>query len=156
MSVVDHILDRIQKAPELYNRLVLLVGPSGSGKTKALQAVSERVAAPLINVNLELARRLLEMDTQQRPRKVKQILQDIVDKIEGDLVLFDNLEILFEVQLKQDPLRLLRELSRNKTIVAAWNGSLENDRITYASSNHPEYRNYPICDVLILSIEATN
>src|SRR5690554_3884322 len=125
MDVVDRILARIHEAPLLYYRLVLLVGPSGSGKTKALQAVSECVAAPLINVNLELARCLLEVDVQRRPLEVQKILQDIVDKIEGDLVLLDNLEMLFEVQLQQDPLRLLQRLSRNKAIVAAWNGSLE-------------------------------
>jgi hypothetical protein len=41
---------------------------------------------------------------------------------QAGLVLLDNIELLFDVHLKQDPLRLLQGLSRNKTVVATWNG----------------------------------
>ena len=58
------------------------------------------------------------------------------------LVLLDNIEILFDAALKQDPLRLLQGVSRNRTIVAAWNGTLENRYLTYASPEHPEHRRY--------------
>ncbi|MEN6474686.1 MAG: BREX-3 system P-loop-containing protein BrxF, partial [Syntrophaceae bacterium] len=40
------------------------------------------------------------------------------------VVLLDNIEILFDVSLKQDPLRLLQGLSRNTTLVAAWSGEI--------------------------------
>ena len=36
------------------------------------------------------------------------------------MILLDNIEVIFDVALKQDPLRLLQRLSRNKTVVAAW------------------------------------
>ena len=38
----------------------------------------------------------------------------------SDVVLLDNIELLFAVEFAQDPLRLLQSLSRNVTIVAAW------------------------------------
>ena len=60
----------------------------------------------------------------------------------SDLVVLDNIEILFDAALRQDPLRLLQGVSRNRTIVAAWNGTLENGYLIYAASEHPEHRRY--------------
>jgi hypothetical protein len=68
-------------------------------------------------------------------------------------VLLDNIEILFDVSLKQDPLRLLQGLSRHKTIIAAWNGASESGYITYAVPDHREYHRYPVRDFLVASPE---
>jgi hypothetical protein len=73
----------------------------------------------------------------------------------GEIVLFDNIEILFDVSLKQDPLRLLQGLSRNKTVVAAWNGSIDGKYMIYAVPDHPEYRRYMVRDFLVASPEVT-
>ena len=48
-------------------------------------------------------------------------------------------------------MRLLQGLSRNKTVVAAWNGSIVDGHMTYAVPDHPEYRRYPIRDYLVAS-----
>ncbi len=55
--MADMVIRMISQAADLYHRLVLLVAPAGAGKTSALQEVSRRTAAPLINVNLDLSRR---------------------------------------------------------------------------------------------------
>lgn len=153
--LVDKVLRKIGEARDLYYRLILIVGPAGSGKTKALQAVSASTSAPLINVNLELSRRMLDLTERQRALQTRKLLGEIVSEVAGELVLLDNIEILFDVHLKQDPLRLLQGLSRNKTVVAAWNGSIVDDRLTYAIPDHPEYRRYPIRDFLVVSPEVT-
>ena len=57
--------------------------------------------------------------------------------------------------LKQDPLKLLQGISRNKTVVAAWNGTIVDDYFTYAAPGHPEYRRYPMRDFLVVSPEMT-
>jgi ATP/maltotriose-dependent transcriptional regulator MalT len=58
--LADSVIKTISQAAELYYRLVVLVAPAGAGKTAALRAVHERTKAPLVNVNLELSRRMLE------------------------------------------------------------------------------------------------
>ncbi|MBU1206624.1 MAG: BREX-3 system P-loop-containing protein BrxF [Proteobacteria bacterium] len=146
----DQIISKMNQAAELYHRLILVVAPSGAGKTTALQDVGERTGVPLINVNLELSRRMLDLTERQRALQVPRLLGDIVATISGDAVLIDNIEILFDPHLKQDPLRLLQGLSRNKTIIAAWNGSFINGYITYAKPDHPEYRRYPANNILII------
>ena len=164
--LADQVLRKIGEARELYHRLILMVGPAGSGKTSALQEVSASTSAPLVNVNLELSRRMLDLTERQRALQLPRLLGEIVGEATGDLpaatlaaqaglVLLDNIEILFDVHLKQDPLRLLQGLSRNKTVVAAWNGSIVDGHMTYAVPDHPEYRRYPIRDFLVASPEVT-
>ena len=153
--LADQVLRKIGEARELYHRLILMVGPAGSGKTSALQEVSASTSAPLVNVNLELSRRMLDLTERQRALQLPRLLGEIVGEATGELVLLDNIEILFDVHLKQDPLRLLQGLSRNKTVVAAWNGSIVDGHITYAAADHPEDRRYPIRDFLVASPEVT-
>jgi hypothetical protein len=127
------------------------VAPSGAGKTEALQDVSKQLNLPIININLHLSERLLDLAKQQRALRVPYILKDMISEIDNDIVLLDNIEILFDVSLKQDPLRLLQGLSRNKTIVAMWNGKIEKNHLIYAEPGHVEYKRYPVTDFLVVS-----
>lgn len=149
----DQVLRRIDEVRQFYYCLILLVGPAGTGKTGILQDISARASAPLVNVNLELARRMLDLTDRQRALQLPRLLQEIVGQFSSDVVLLDNIELLFDVHLKQDPLRLLLGLSRNKTVVAAWNGSIVRDYLTYAVPDHPEYRRYLIRDLVVISTE---
>jgi predicted ATPase len=150
-SLADGIVRRIADAAVLYHRLVILVAPPGAGKTAVLQEVHERIAAPLLNVNLELTRRMLAYTERQRALQLPRLLADMVGATAGDVVLLDNIEILFDVLLKQDPLRLLQGISRNKTVVAAFSGSVDGEHMIYATPSHPEYRRYPLKDFVVVN-----
>lgn len=151
-ALADQVIQKIDQVAELYHRLILIVAPAGAGKTAALQEVRKRTGAPLINVNLELSRRLLDLTERQRALQLPRLLGEIVKEAEGDKVLLDNTEILFAVSLRHDPLRLLQMLSRNKTVIATWNGFVDKrDHISYAAPGHPEYRRYPAHDFLFVS-----
>lgn len=150
----DQIIRKVNQAAELYHRLILVIAPAGAGKTITLQKVRDQTGAPLINVNFELSRRMLDLTERQRVLQLQGILREILDDNDGELVLLDNIEILFDVDLKQDPLRLLQLLSRDRTLVAAWNGTVDGETLTYAEPAHPEYRRYPIRDFLPVSPES--
>lgn len=152
-SLVDQVLGKIDQAAELYHRLILMVAPANGGKTSALQDLHERLDLPLVNVNLDLSRQLLDLTERQRALQLPRLLMSIVNEAKGEVGLLDNIEILFNVSLKQDPLRLLQGLSRNKTIIAAWNGSIDTNNLIYATSDHPEYKRYPSRDLLIATPE---
>jgi len=152
--LADRVIRRIGQAAELYYRLVMLVAPAGAGKTAALQDVHERTAAPLVNVNLELSRRMLDLTERQRALQMPRLLAEILRASAADVVLLDNVEVLFDLSLKQDPLRLLQGLSRNKTVVVAWSGSIDGEHMVYATPDHPEYKRYPIRDFLVVNPEA--
>ena len=151
----DQILRKVKQAAELYHRLVLVVAPTGSGKTATLKHVRDSTGAQLINVNLELSRRMLDLTERQRILQLPRLLEEISGDQNEEIILLDNVEIIFDLSLKQDPLRLLQGLSRNKTVVAAWSGAIVGEFLTYAAPDHAEHRRYPIHDLLIVSPERT-
>ncbi len=142
----------LQAAAGLYYRLVLLVGETGSGKTGVLRGVAKDFQTSVVNVNLVLSRELLELTAKQRSLRLPGILDQIADQAQQPLVL-DNLEILFDKDLKQDPLRLLQGISRNRAVVSSWNGTFSNGRLVYAETGHPEYRYYDSIDALIVGMD---
>ena len=150
----EEVIARIGDAGSLYHRLVLVVGAGGAGETAALRGVAERIGAPLVNVNLELSRSMLDLTERQRPHQVRRLLEGIVAEGGNDVVLLDNIEILFDAALQQHPLRLLQNLSRSRTVAAAWNGSVEGNHIHYAAPGHPEYRRYRLDGVLAVDVKA--
>jgi len=154
--IENKVTRSLKAAEELYHRLVLIVGKGGSGKTSVVQNLAKLHRAELININLRLSEELLELTEKQRQLKLSEILAQAVNG-NGDKVFLDNIEILFDVELKQDPLRLLQGLSRNVTVVASWNGAYEKSKLTYAEPGHREYRSYDVTDILVVSMsgEAT-
>ena len=142
----------IQQAASQYYRLVILAGVPGSGKTAALQSVAQNLGCQLVNVNLELSKRLLEMTRTQRSRQVERLLKEVIAAVSGDVVLLDNLEILFDTGLEVEPLRLLQVISRNRTIVASWNGSFHGGTLTYAEPGHPEFIQFKQTEAVVIPI----
>jgi len=142
----------IQQAASQYFRLVILAGTPGSGKTAALQSVAQKLGCQLVNVNLELSKRMLELTRTQRSRQVERLLKEAIAAVSGDVVLLDNLEILFDTGLEAEPLRLLQVMSRNRTIVASWNGSFQGGTLTYAEPGHPEFIQVKQTDAVVIPI----
>ena len=149
------VMLQLEQADGLYYRLMLVVAPRGAGKTVALQEVATRTGALVINVNLALSQRMLDLTERQRSLRVPRLLEEITGQADREFVVLDNVEILFDVALKLDPLRLLQGLARHRTVVAAWNGSIEGDYMTYAVPGHPEYRRYPVRDFLVARPEGS-
>lgn len=143
------INDLIPTVAGLYHRLILLVGESGSGKTAALHGVAKQHDAEIFNLNLALSYKLLELTTKQRVLKLPRLLEETVKDFRGNVFL-DNIEILFDKDLKQDPLRLLQNLSRNRLIIASWNGRYQGEKLIYAEPDHPEYRIYDSIETVIV------
>ena len=152
-QIAEEVINRIQTVAELYHRLVLVVGPSGSGKTATLRDVEKRIDVPLMNINLELSRLMLDRTERQRALHLPQLLSEIIAGPGEDVILLDNVEILFDASLRQDPLRLLQSLSRNTTLVVAWNGSIDRERLAYAEPGHSEYKRYPVADLVTVTTE---
>ena len=150
----DKIKRSLQPAEGLYHRLVLLVGETGSGKTGVLWDVAEIFGTSVINLNLALSSELLELTAKQRSLRLPGILDQVAEKSHAPVVL-DNLEILFDKDIKQDPLRLLQGISRNRAVVASWNGTFTGGRLLYAETGHPEYRSYGSVDALIVGMDGT-
>jgi hypothetical protein len=141
--------------------MILVVSPPGGGRTKALRSVQEKTDSRFLNVSLELSRSLLDLTERQRKLQASRVLGQLVsdaaaaseENVEpgSGTVLLDNIELLFDASLALDPLRLLEEISRNWTLVVAWPGQVEGGWLLYARPGHPEYKRYPVGDLMIVA-----
>lgn len=146
------VVQAIENAASQYYRLVILVGGPSSGKTAALQSVAQKLGCQLVNVNLELSKRMLDLIRTLRSRQVDRLLKEVIGAAPGDVVLLDNLEILFDTSLEVDPLRLLQVSSRNRTIIASWGGSFQAGTLTYAEPGHPEFAQFKQIEAIVVAI----
>src|SRR5262245_13199059 len=100
---------------------------------------------------------MLELTRAQRSRQVERLLKEVIAAVPGEVVLLDNLEILFDTALEVEPLRLLQISSRNRTIVASWNGSYREGTLTYAEPGHPEFVQFKQTEALVVTVgDSTN
>jgi len=151
--IVEQIRQQLVSVNELYNRLILVVGSAGSGKTASLRELAALGPYPVVNIGVELSRVLLELSERQRILQLPRLLDEIVATHEEPILILDNTEILFAAALQQDPLRLLQQISRNRTIIASWFGSIVGQDLTHAVPNHPEFRRYPSREVVLVAVD---
>jgi len=150
---VESLRQVVADASKSHFRLVLVVGAQGAGKTQVLERLSESEGVAVVNLNIQLSERLLDLTQKQRPVHVQRLLGELLEAQPEGPVLLDNIELLFGTDLSLDPLRVLQQLARNRTIVAAWPGNLEDGDLTYAEPGHPEAQRYNDPDAALLLAE---
>lgn len=151
-AVVLELRDRVAsaRAHNAYHQLVLLVGAPRSGKTTVLRALADGQRWPLINLNLELSERLIQEPSRFRQIRVLDHMRDLLGRRGDAPVVVDNIELLFQRDLQQDPLQVLLAAARSRPVVASWPGACTDGALTYAVSGHPEHHRYdnPACAIV--------
>ena len=150
---------RLLTFKEKIHGLVILFGQSGSGKTTLLQKWADYPEYSYLTIGSLISERTRGSARTEWPDTIQKEFQHAVESAEGDTVLCDNLELLFASDLSLDPLRLLKQASRRKAVVAAWNGSYDGSTLSYAAPGHDEYRAYSpadLADVTLFSVNEAN
>ena len=138
----------------LHSKLILLVGPPRSGKTALLNALAKSRNAKPLNVGAALGSRLSAIPQKQRHLQANTILSDLADQhASGDLLLVDNMELLFDRALQLDALGLLKRHAHARRMVAVWPGELRDGRLTYADMGHPEHQDYALEGLVSFEIQ---
>ena len=119
-------------------RLVLLVGRSPQVLRQAADAAAEQLGWPTIDLNRELALRLLPFTAQERRDEAWEALEEVVGDQKAGIVLCGT-DILFEPSLAYRPYEALRRLARRGPIVASWFGTVDGGEVVRAEQGHPEY-----------------
>jgi len=133
------LLDTVRATQGAYYKLTVIAGPSGSGKTRLLTQVATQLSLPVINLSLILSQRLLSLTRRQRALKAEEIAIEIIDEhIQSGLCL-DDTELLFDSTLRLNPLTFLQDISRNRLIVASWNGTLSGGELRFGYTGHPGF-----------------
>lgn len=151
LTRLERIVDEIGA---LHSRLILLVGRPGCGKTTLLAALASRRGVKVMNIGAALGRRLAAMPQRQRALQANIVMRELAGEYaSGDLLLLDNIELLFDRSLRLDPLDLLKRHAHALRAVAVWPGELRDGRLRYAEMGHPEYQDYGLDGLRLFEIE---
>lgn len=143
LDMVVHLDRLVDEVAALHSKLILLIGRPCSGKTALLAELANRRGVKVMNVGAVLGKRLAALPLQQRALHANVVMREFAGEYAtGDLLLFDNIELLFDQALKLDPLDLLKRHANARRVVAVWPGELRDGRLRYAEMGHPEYRDY--------------
>lgn len=151
-EILDKLKSALQSIESQYHRLIILVNCDDAFKLDLMSMLVSEPEARLLNLNLELSSRLLEYSIKQRPLKVTEILEELVEDTPSQVIL-DRIDILFEPSLQTDPLAILKALSRSKTIIAFWNGALKGNKLYYVEPAYSEYKSYPVQDFVAIDAQ---
>ncbi len=148
---LEQLVDEIAA---LHSKLIVITGGTSVGKTALLRELGESRGAVPLNVGSVLGRRLAAISQKERPLQTTSILRELADKhANGDLLLIDNIELLFDRTLQLDPLDLLKRHAHARRVIAVWPGELRDGRLSYAEMGHPEHQDYGLEGLVPFSIQ---
>jgi hypothetical protein len=127
------------------SKLVLLIGAPQSGKSNLLGQLAARRQVRVLGLGAILGRELQAVPSTRRHLQAADLLKGIADRFASQgLLLMDNIELLFDRTLQLSPLDLLKRHAQARRVVAVWPGDLRDDRLSYATTGHPEHQDYGI------------
>lgn len=136
---LSHLRQSIERAQNYHSQLIIVIGESAS---QLLEYAASSDSLRVINLSLELSERLIDIPRQDRSKSASSIFSDLIDEQRAQVLLLNHIEILFDLTLSIDPVRLLQSNAKNLTLVAAWPGEKLASSLIYATPSHREYRSY--------------
>jgi hypothetical protein len=118
------------------------------------EACKRHKASPM-NIGLLLPKALNGLSQKQRCLMAGEVLRNLVDENSKLATIFiKNIEVLFDSNLKLDPLDLLKRNAKNRKLVAVWPGQIIEERLVYAGLGHGERKSYALDGIFTLEINS--
>ena len=92
---------------------------------------------PCINVGQELSTALSKIPPDERSIRASVCLADIVASYKAATL--EHIEVLFTPSLRLDAIEAIRAACRNRKLCIAWPGIIQDNTLTYATPDSPEY-----------------
>jgi len=151
--LIDNLNEMVEHLSALNSKLVMLVGASEGSKSALLRELGAGRDVTVLLVGAALGSKLAAISQKQRRVDANDMLRQLADgHTVGDLLLLDNIELLFDRTLELAPLDVLKHLARARRVVANWPGQLRDGRLTYAEFGHPEHQDYSLQGVVPFAI----
>jgi len=125
-----------------YYQCVLLVSPDVAVLDSAAATLAHDADWPLVSVGATVTEELLAVPPSRWPRAAQLRLRQLSATSGQDPLVLFRVDVMFEPQLRLDPLVVFRQMSRGVPLVVAWPGSYDGDTLSYAVPGHAHYRTW--------------
>lgn len=143
--MIEKLDQLVEDISGLNRKLILLIGPPRSGKSNLLGQLAERRQARVLSVGATLGLELLTSPSARRHLHAADLLKGLADGfVSQGLLLVDNIELLFDRTLQLSPLDVLKRHAQVCRVVAVWPGELQEGRLSYATTGHPEHQDFGV------------
>ncbi|PAD23514.1 hypothetical protein CHH62_21820 [Niallia circulans] len=116
----------------------------------SVRTFAESHSLPYINVNVEISLLLQKVPINRRAFLITEVFQGLIGKYSDGVICLDYYELLFDNSLAIDPMILIKNNSRNKTLIISWRGKIIGDALIHAEPGHPEYKKFIVQDAVII------
>ena len=151
ISIIEQFL-----ANPPYHPAFIFAHPAPHHLQVVIEQLQRQYQWPTIAMNDVLAPLLLDTSPAQRPRQTPRYLANIIRTHAPGPLLCTDIDVLFEPALRLDPLRLFLEVSRQTTLVIAWTGSYQENKVRYAVPEHTHYRVWSqpdLCNYCVVQLD---
>ena len=131
MSQVEDFVKEVEGLQEAEEKVLIITGKPGSGKSGVLCEAAAKKAWDYVDCRLLITEDFLELLPSLRQEKAAEMIGEILEGYNFEVVLLDRLQTLFVPVFHIDVADLLRKLSKQFVIVAAWPGYCENGCLCY-------------------------
>ena len=149
-------LEKYIDAENAFNtNLVLLVGSSSVKVNELLEKICAKHNTAPLNIGHLLSKALTVLSQRQRCLMAAEILRNLLDEQANSSLLFiKNIEVLFDANLKLDPLDLLKRNAKSRKLIAVWPGQIQEERLVYADFGHSERQSYAMDGIFTFEINS--
>ncbi|WP_139368265.1 BREX-3 system P-loop-containing protein BrxF [Evansella clarkii] len=131
---INSLNKNIKEMRKWYHKLIYLAG-TDSSFSASIPILDEMEK---INVNSVISESLISIPKHKYPMFMEDILRNAFAD-EEKIYILQHIDILFDPQLKINPVRLLENLSKSYRLLVDWPGRYIDGQLIYAEYGHPEY-----------------
>lgn len=129
MSTIESKLAALKNAKY---KLLLIVGRPGTGKSKMIQEFSNESGVPILDLNKILGETIpVGKDSDY----VYGFLKGFLSTYKQEYILLDKKKILYSSNSNIDIINFLKDISKDKYVVATWNGYVEDKKLIHIRSD---------------------
>jgi len=98
----------------------------------------------IFNLNLSLSKILIDCSKNELNDPVEIIEKLISQRLSKEVIMFTQINILYDINLKWNVIDILKKISRNQLLIVFWDGYYKNNVLHYSKKEHLEYKEYQI------------
>ena len=124
-------------------KLIIIVGKKNEN-SQTVEKLKMLENIKIFDLNSVLSKILINYSKKELNEPVEIIQELISQKSSKDVIVFNQINILHDINLEWNVIDIFKKISRNQLLVVFWDGEYKNCILHCATKGHLEYKEYPI------------